>query len=373
MTTVAESIRAAAHRAGFERVGFTAAKPAPHAHELRAWLEAGMHATMAYMQDPDGRRANPKTYVPWARSVVVVALAYRTDDTLSTDSSRAAISSYAWGDDYHREARSRLEALRTSIAELVPGSRTHPFVDTSPVLEKGFAEAAGIGWRGKHTNVIAQRAGSWFFLGGLLTDVDLEPDAAARDRCGTCERCIDVCPTRAIVAPYVVDARRCIAYLTIENRGPIERAFRPLIGNRVFGCDDCQDVCPWNRHAARTRVAAFAPRDGNLNPLLSSLITMTRTEWNRRFKKTPVRRATYEGFIRNVAVALGNWGDPSAAPGLIARLADPSPLGRGHVAWALGRVATADAIAALRCRRAVEEEAWVRDEIDAALGAPVTA
>jgi len=373
MATLAESIREAAHRIGFERVGFTAAAPAPQSARLRDWLDAGMHATMAYMQDPDGRREDPKNYVPWARSIVVVALAYRTDDRLSTDPSRGAISSYAWGSDYHREVRSRLEVLRTAIAALAPASRTHPFVDTSPVLEKGFAEAAGIGWRGKHTNVIAQRDGSWFFLGGLLTDLELRPDAPARDRCGTCERCLDVCPTGAIVAPYVVDARRCIAYLTIENRGPIDRALRPLIGNRVFGCDDCQDVCPWNRHAARTRIAAFEPRDGSSNPLLVSLVSMTRTEWNRRFKKTPVRRATYEGFIRNVAVALGNWGAPEAAAGLIARIDDPSALVRGHVAWALGRVGTAEALAALQRRRSVEEEAWVRDEIDAALGAPAPA
>jgi len=372
MESLAATIRARAHEAGFERVGFAAAGPAPHAAALRTWLESGMHGTMAYMQDPDGRRADPVRYVSWARSVIALGLAYRSDQATTSDADRGAISSYAWGRDYHPVVRARLERLRASIAALVPEARTHPFVDTSPVLEKGLAEAAGIGWRGKHSNVIARRDGSWFFLGGLLTDLELPPDAPARDHCGTCARCIDVCPTRAIVRPYVVDARLCIAYLTIEHRGSIDRELRPLIGNHIFGCDDCQDVCPWNRHAVRTRLPEFEAREGALNPALLDLIGISRPEWNRKFKKTPVRRATYEGFVRNVAVALGNWRDARAVPGLCGRLADPSPLVRGHVAWALGRIATPTAIDALRTRRAVEDDATVCDEIDAALGGAPT-
>lgn len=228
METLAASIRTQARAAGFERVGFAAAAPAPHAAGLRAWLEAGMHGTMAYMGDADGRREDPVRYVPWARTVIVVALAYRSRQEVSAAPDRGAISSYAWGRDYHTVVRARLETLRTAIAAQVPGARLHPFVDTAPVLEKGLAEGAGVGWRGKHSNVIAQRDGSWFFLGGLLTDLELPPDAPARDRCGTCTRCIEVCPTRAIVRPYVVDARRCIAYLTIEHRGSIARELRPL-------------------------------------------------------------------------------------------------------------------------------------------------
>lgn len=368
MESLAALIRARAHDAGFERVGFAAAAPAPHAAGLRAWLAAGMQGSMAYMQDPDGNREDPVRYLPWARSVIALGLAYRSNQEVTADPDRGAISSYAWGRDYHAVVRARLERLREAIAAAAPGARTHPFVDTSPVLEKGLAEAAGIGWRGKHSNVIAQRAGSWFFLSGLLTDLELPPDSVARDHCGTCVRCIDVCPTGAIVRPYVVDARRCIAYLTIEHRGSIDRELRPLLGNHIFGCDDCQDVCPWNRHAVRTRLPEFEARPDALNPALLELLGISRSEWNRRFKKTPVRRATYEGFVRNVAVALGNWGDPQAVPALAARLADPSPLVREHVAWALGRIATTDAQDALRVRRSVEDDAAVLEEIDAALG-----
>jgi epoxyqueuosine reductase len=331
MALLAEQIRAQARTAGFDLVGITAAHRAPLADMLRAWLEHGMHGTMRYMEDPEGRRADPAVYLPWARSLVVVGLDYWTPHPLPTAPEKGAISRYAWGLDYHRIVRARLETLRAAITDLAPSGRTHAFVDTSPVLEKGVAEAAGIGWRGKHTNLLRRRHGSWFFLGGVL------------------------------------DARLCISYLTIEHRGPIGRELRPLIGNRIFGCDDCQDVCPWNRFAQRTQVEGFEPRAGNANPPLIELMGMTRSEWNRRFKKTPVRRSHYEGFLRNVAVALGNWGAPEAVPALVARLDDPSPLVRGHVAWALGRVPTVAARAALEHRQAAEMDAWVREEIAAAL------
>jgi epoxyqueuosine reductase len=297
-------------------------------------------------------------------------LSYWTGEGVTKDPSRGAISCYAWGRDYHREVRSRLEALRAALAARFPGCRTHPFVDTSPVLEKALAADAGLGWRGKHTNLLRKRAGSWFFLGGLATDLDLEPDRPARDHCGTCTRCIDVCPTRAIVAPYVLDARLCISYLTIEHRGSIPRELRTAIGNRVFGCDDCQEVCPWNRFAVATSIEAFLPRAESLNPALPDLFALSRSEWNRRFKKTPVRRAGYEGFLRNVAVALGNWGAPEAVPALLPRLEDPSALVRGHVAWALGRIGTPAARAALASRRAQELDAGVLQEIDLALAEP---
>jgi epoxyqueuosine reductase len=364
---LSETIRAGARAAGFDLVGITRAVPAPQAERLHDWLAAGMHGTMRYMEDADGRRADPRQYLPWARSLVVVGLSYFTGHELSTAPEHGAISRYAWGRDYHHEVRARLETLRHTVEELAPGCRTHAFVDTGPMLEKGIAEAAGIGWRGKHTNLLRKQTGSWFFLGGLATDLDLEPDVPGRDHCGTCTKCIDVCPTRAIVAPYVLDARLCISYLTIEHRGPIPRELRAGIGNRIFGCDDCQEVCPWNKFAVRTRVEAFEPRDGNLNPLLLELFGMTRSEWNRRFKKTPVRRAHYEGFLRNIAVALGNWAAPETVAALKTRLDDPSALVRGHVAWALGRAATREAHDALRARHRIETDAWVLSEIDAAL------
>ncbi|UCE03107.1 MAG: tRNA epoxyqueuosine(34) reductase QueG [Candidatus Latescibacterota bacterium] len=362
-----ERIRAQAREAGFQFVGVVTADRAPQAELLNVWLERGMHGTMTYMEDPDGRRADPRAYVPWARTLVIVALSYYTPQPLSLARERGAISRYAWGRDYHGEVRARLERLRAALEELSPGCRTHPFVDTSPILEKGLAEAAGLGWRGKHTNLLRKRQGSWFFLGGLATDLDLRPDAPARDHCGTCTACIDVCPTRAIVAPYVLDARLCISYLTIERRGPIPRSLRPQIGNRIFGCDDCQDVCPWNRFAQVTPVEAFQPRDGNLNPPLIELVQMTRGEWNRRFKRTAIRRAHYEGFLRNVAVALGNGGSFAAVAPLVARLDDASSLVRGHAAWALGRIRGPRARTALVRRRRSEEDPWVREEIELAL------
>lgn len=372
MSTLVHDVRVQALDAGFDLVGVAPARPAPLADQLRTWLENGMHGEMSYMEDPDAQRADPRVYLPWARSIVVVGLSYYTAHPLSTDPQRGAISRYAWGANYHREVRARLETLRDRMRERAPGCRTHPFVDTSPILEKGVAEAAGLGWRGKHTNLLRKGYGGWFFLGGVATDLLLENDSPPANHCGTCTRCIDVCPTRAIVAPYVLDARLCIAYLTIELRGPIPRALRPLIGNRIFGCDDCQDVCPWNSFARATTLDAFAPRDGNLNPWLIELMRMTRREWNRRFKKTAIRRAHYEGFLRNVAVALGNWGAPETETVLLERLNDPQPLIRGHVAWALGRVGSDSARAALRDRLLAEDDAWVQEELEWALSADAT-
>lgn len=372
MQSLTSQVRAAAADAGFDLVGIAPAQRAPLAALLRAWLDRGMHGTMHYMEDPDGRREDPGVYLPWARSLVIVALDYHTPYSVSQDPEQGAISRYAWGSDYHGIVRARLRSLQHALDALAPGSRSHVFVDTSPLLEKAVAEAAGLGWRGKHTNLLRKRHGSWFFLGGLATDLSLDFDRPVRDHCGTCTRCITACPTRAIVAPYVLDARLCISYLTIELRAPIPRSLRPLIGNRIFGCDDCQDVCPWNRFAQSTRVEGFAPRAGNLNPPLVDLLGITKSEWNRRFKKTPVRRAHYAGFLRNVAVALGNWGAAAALPALLARLDDPQPLVRGHVAWAIGQIVAglgpqplADrARAALHARDRVEYDAWVREEID---------
>jgi len=370
MISLTEAIRDRGRQAGFHLVGITAAHPAPHAEKLRIWIEQGMHGTMRWMEDPDGRRADPRRWLPWARSLVVVGLGHYTGHELARAPERGAICRYACGRDYHREVRARLENLRAAVEAVAPGCRTQAFVDTSPVLEKGLGQAAGLGWPGKHTNLVRLGAGSWYFLGGLVTDLDLEHDRPARDHCGTCRRCLDVCPTRAIVAPYVLDARLCISYLTIENRGPIPRELRLAIGNRIFGCDDCQEVCPWNRFARRTDVEAFEPGAGSRNPYLLDLIGMTRGDWNRRFDSTPVHRARYEGFLRNVAVALGNWAAPEAVPALAARLDDPAALVRGHAAWALGRIGTRAATASLAARHTVESDSCVRDEIETAVAAP---
>jgi epoxyqueuosine reductase len=276
------------------------------------------------------------------------------------------VSRYALGRDYHKVLRSRLQRLADRIAGHVGPFGYRAFVDSAPVLEKALARNAGLGWIGKHTNLLSNTAGSWFFLGELYTDLPLPVDTPATEHCGTCVRCIEICPTRAIVAPYQLDARRCISYLTIEHRGAIPRELRPLMGNLVFGCDICQDVCPWNKFAQVAPEREFYAREGNLTPSLIVLMGMTREEFNRRFKGSPVKRAKHAGFLRNVAVALGNSNDPAAIPALETALVHEEPLVRAHAAWALGRLG---ARAALERRRPVETEAEVIGEIDAALAA----
>ena len=238
----------------------------------------------------------------------------------------------------------------------------------APVLEKAWAERAGLGWIGKHTNVINRDVGSWIFLGALILDVELEGGERHRDYCGTCTACIEVCPTAAIVAPYVLDARRCISYLTIENRGPIPREFRRDMGNRIFGCDDCQDVCPWNRFAHESAQAQkFAPVGGNESPELIELFELDGEAFRSRFRGSPVLRAKHRGFIRNVAIALGNSNNPAAIPVLLQRLDDAEELVRGHVAWALGQIGGTAVEAPLRARLQHENDPWVRNEIEDAL------
>jgi epoxyqueuosine reductase len=362
----ADSIRSRARALGFEKVGIARVGPAPHGDFLRSWLERGYHGGMGYMERAPERREDPAKLLPGARAVVCVAKNYQSPGRHSEDPREGRISRYAWGDDYHDVLLGKLEELRRHIEGL--GGAAKACVDTNAVLEKPWAQAAGLGWQGKHSNLISRDLGSWLFLGELLTDLDLEPDAPhARDHCGTCTRCIDLCPTRAIVAPYVVDSRRCIAYLTIEHRGAIPRELRPLMGNLVFGCDICQDVCPWNKFAKAAPEREFYARDGNLAPALVGLLGLSREEFRRRFKDSPVRRAKYAGFLRNVAVALGNSGAAAAVPALERALVHEEPLVRSHAAWALGRLGAA---AALRARRPAEPDPEVLAEIDAALSEP---
>jgi len=269
--------------------------------------------------------------------------------------------------------KERLIALQDWIGEeLVPvGGRA--YVDTGAVLERELAQRAGLGWHGKNTMLIHPRRGSYFFIGEVLLDVELEYDGAfVKDHCGTCHRCLSACPTGALLgrdatgAP-VMDARRCISYLTIELRGPIPRHLRPLIGNRIYGCDICQEVCPWNRFSPKTDEPAFLAREGLDGPSLIEWMTMTQEEFSRRFKNSPIKRTKRRGLLRNVAVALGNWGSPEAVPALAAALNDEEPLVRGHAAWALGRVGTEAARQALRGREEAEVDAWVISEIRSSL------
>jgi epoxyqueuosine reductase len=347
---------------GFERTGFARVEAAPRSEFLPEWLRREYHGEMAYMARSPEVRADPARLVPGARTVVVVAKNYYTDAKQPADARFGVVSRYAWGEDYHDVLGAKLRELRAFIESL--GGRAKVCVDTGAVLEKVWAERAGIGWQGKHSNAIAKDLSSWFFLGEIVTDLELAADRPAKNHCGTCTRCIDLCPTKAIVAPYVVDSRRCISYLTIEHRGTIARELRPLMGNLIFGCDICQDVCPWNRFAKAAPEAAFLPKDGLDAPRLVELLGMSREEFARRFRRSPIKRAKRAGFLRNVCIALGNSGDSSAVPALAKALSHEEPLVRAHAAWALGRLG---ARAELEARRPLEESAEVREEIEAAL------
>lgn len=338
-------LRAEAHALGFADLGFASGVPPEDEAHLERWLVLGRHGEMAYMARHGRKRTRPALLLPGTLTVISVRMDYLHRDALPierllADPTRAAISRYALGRDYHKVLRHRLLALaRWMAAEIGPfGYRV--FVDSAPVLEKALAREAGLGWIGKHTNLIHPRAGSWFFLGEIYTDLDLRSDREREpNRCGTCHRCVPACPTGAIIAPYELDARRCISYLTIEQRGPIPESLRPLIGNRVFGCDDCQAVCPWNRFARRVALADFAPRPGLDGALLTELFAWSEEEFLRRTEGSPLRRAGYTGFLRNLAVALGNGPpSPEAIAALEARREHPSPLVREHVAWALARL-----------------------------------
>jgi epoxyqueuosine reductase len=279
---------------------------------------------------------------------------------------RAVLARYARGDDYHAIFEEKLGALARFLE--TNGGRAKCYVDYGPVLERDLAQRAGLGWIGKNTVLIHPEIGSYIFLGEILTDLELEPDPPfTADRCGTCTRCIEACPTGAIKGPRELDARLCISYLTIELRGPIPRELRPLIGNRVFGCDICQEVCPWNRYIPETKEERFKPREVPGSELVE-LMGLDDDAFERRYGTSPVSRAKRGGFLRNVAVALGNWGAPEAVPALARALDDPDPLVRGHAAWALGRIGSAESEAALAQRRGEEEDDSVREEIELALG-----
>jgi epoxyqueuosine reductase len=368
----AEWIQAEARRLGFDLVGIAPAEPAASADRYRAWLEKGYHGEMAYLarREAVDRRADPARILPGVRSVVAVAANYHARPLparLGDDPARGVLSSYAWGSDYHDVLVSRLRQLGAWVeAEIGEPVTWRAYVDTGPVLERELAARAGLGFVGKHTSLIHPGLGSWLFLGELLLTVQLAPLAggAPGGTCGRCSRCLEACPTSALVQPYVLDARRCISYLTIELKGPIPRPLRPLMGNRILGCDICQEVCPWNRQFARpTAEPAFQPGPEGMAPHLLDLIALDEEGFRRRFRGSPVRRAKRRGLLRNVCVALGNWGDPVAVPALARAVQDPEPLIRGHAAWALGRIATEEARQELEQALNVEEDEWVREEL----------
>ncbi len=333
-----EAIRRAGRELGFAAVGVAQADVGGAAGELREWLAAGCHGEMDYMARHAELRANPQQLHPGTVTVISVAVDYLPSAKMADAREQAAISRYALGRDYHKVVRGRLQKLADAIAALIGPFGYRVFSDSAPVLEVHFAQQAGLGWRGKHTLLLSQQ-GSWRFLGEIYCDLPLLPDSPVEEHCGTCTACLDICPTQAIIAPYQVDARRCISYLTIELAGAIPEEFRPLIGNRIYGCDDCQVCCPWNRFA-QLGDPAFSPRHGLDSARLSTLFAWTEGEFNERLAGNPIRRIGHERWLRNIAVALGNAPASAEARAALSSRADhPSPLVREHVAWALARLA----------------------------------
>ena len=372
MLTLTQQIHARANELGFELVGITPAAHSETISRYRQWIENGYAGKMHYLEKHLPLKTDVRRLLAEAKSVISLAMNYYTLDppkALAQDPGRGQISRYAWGDDYHELIRERLLELVTFIKRTAESElKTRVCVDTAPIIEREYAQKAGIGWIGKNTNLIHWRSGSWYFLAEVLLNVALESDTPdLRGSCGTCTRCIEACPTDAIIEPNLLDSRLCISYLTIELKESIPKALRSKIGNLIFGCDICQEVCPWNSKAVPTTETAFQPRDGNLAPKLLSLVGMTQQEFSRRFKGSPIKRAKRRGFLRNVLVAIGNWRMPGAIPALKTALADDEPLVRGHAAWALGRIGGEAAKRTLQTRLTVETDQGVITEIKDAL------
>jgi epoxyqueuosine reductase len=319
---------------GFDLCRIAPASPPPHAKEFRAWLAAGMNGEMEWLARNADRRTNPQLVLPGAQSAIVLAMNYRaTPSARSPQTGR--IASYALGDDYHEIIEPKLWQLDTFLQKL--GGSQRQYVDTGPVLERDFAALAGLGWHGKSTMLIHPKLGTFFFLAAIFTTLDLPPDEPMRDHCGKCTRCIVACPTGAITAPQQLDARLCISYLTIENKGSIPESLRPLLGDRIYGCDDCLDACPWNRFATASRESRFAARSF-VNTPLRDFLALDDTAFRTLFHRSPIKRIKRRGFLRNVCVALGNIGTRDDLPALNLAAKDPEPLIAEHAQWAVSRI-----------------------------------
>lgn len=344
---------------GFDAVRVTGPDSIPEARlRLADWLAAGHHASMDWMAETAERRASPRALWKDVRSVIVLAMNYGPADDpmdLLTRRSHGVISAYARNRDYHDIIKGKLKQVAGLLAARA-GADVKVFVDTAPVMEKPLAQAAGLGWAGKHSVIVSREFGGWLLLGVIYTTAELPPDPPERDHCGSCRRCLDICPTDAFPAPYQLDARRCIAYLTIEHKGPIALEFRTAIGNRVFGCDDCLAVCPWNKFAAVAREAKLIAREDTTAPPLADLARLTDAAFRERFAGSPVKRTGRERFIRNVLIAIGNSGDADLIPAARDLLADPAPVIRGAAVWALSRLVEPDAFATLAGSHLPQEE-----------------
>jgi epoxyqueuosine reductase len=347
-TELKTGLIAFARQLGFESCRVAACAPPAHAGEFRNWLREGAAGEMSYMERGEEKRCDPQRVLPGARSIIVVALNYfqghanRRSPALATlrrgqqTAATGKIARYAWGDDYHDVIVAKVNKIDKFLSDC--GGQQKCYVDTGPILERDHAAQAGIGWHGKSTMLIDQRLGTWFFLAEVLTTLDLPPDEPVRDRCGTCERCITACPTGAITAPHRLDARRCISYLTIELKGAIPLELRPLIGDRIFGCDDCLDACPWNRFAQASRETAFSARPSTTGILLRDYLRLNDAEFRALFRNSPIKRIKRHGFLRNVCVALGNTGDLADLRALERAAADSEPLIAEHAVWAIERI-----------------------------------
>ena len=356
-------LAAVARQTGFSSIGVVSAVPATGLlGRLETFIELGRHGEMNWLSRQPEKRSDPRVLWPAARSVVMLASTYDPGgDPLAAlaQKDRAAVSCYARGGDYHDRLKAGLARVAAWLSAEV-GGETRVFVDTAPLMEKPLAAAAGLGWQGKHTNLVSRGFGSWTFLGAILASIELEPDTPEADHCGSCRRCLDICPTDAFPAPYQLDARRCIAYLTIEHKGHIDRELRPLMGNRVFGCDDCLAVCPWNKFA---RASADTRQEEGEPPLLSDILDLDDLAFRRRYAGTVLKRTGRNRVVRNALIAAGNSREAGLLPRVERLLSDESPLVRAAAVWAAGRLGDAAAIAALAERHLPREtDAEVREE-----------
>ncbi len=364
-------LREAAREHGFDVLGVASPDDIPQARErFEAMTAAGSHGDMDYLAATVERRASPRLLWPDVRSVIMLGINYGPDDdplSVLAQRSRGAISVYAQGDDYHEVIKPRLKSLARSLIAQAGGD-VKVFVDTAAVMEKPLAQRAGLGWQGKHTNLVSREFGSWLFLGAIFTTLELPSSEAEIDHCGSCSACLDVCPTEAFPQPYKLDPSRCISYLTIEHKGPIPRELRAAMGNRIYGCDDCLAVCPWNKFAQQGREAKLHARETLQAPALADLVTLDDAAFRALFRKSPVKRTGRDRFVRNVLIAIGNSGDKSLVPHAQARLDDDSPLVRGAAVWALSRLLPQGSIAAMaQSKVAVETDTEVLREWAAAI------
>jgi epoxyqueuosine reductase len=362
---------AAARAAGFEVAGVVRPDAIPlAAPRLREFLAAGAHGEMAWMAANGERRGDPRALWSEVRSILMLGINYGPDSdplAILNERSRGGISVYARGDDYHDLIKSRFKAIGRWLIDCAGGD-VKVFVDTAPIMEKPLAAAAGLGWQGKHTNLVSRQFGSWLFLGAIFTTLDLPPDAPETDHCGQCQACLDICPTAAFPGPYRLDARRCISYLTIEHKGQIPRDLRPLMGNRIYGCDDCLAVCPWNKFAVAGRETKLAARAALRAPPLADLARLDDGAFRSLFAKSPVKRIGRARFVRNVLIAIGNSSDPSLAGEAERLLDDKSALVRGAAVWALGRLDRDRLNRCAKTRRRNDADAELDEEWAAALG-----